>query len=103
MWRNLISIHTKIEGRCNTSESEVAFDCCSTGVPSAVEVLFPKGVENLASMFLPLTMQFPSPRLNGNTTVGAIRKGKETPIKKPIDAADNTVRIGFGFFILAIH
>lgn len=82
----------------------MAFDC-SRGAPSAVVVLFPKGDENLASIYVaaavPLTEQFPSLRLNGNT-VGAIRIGKETPIKKPIDAADNTVRIGFDF-ILAIH
>jgi hypothetical protein len=98
---DLINNFRQVESSC-TSESEVAFDC-SRGVPSAVlEVLFPKGAENLASMLLPLTVQFPSPRLKNGNTFGAICTGKETPIKKPIAAADNTLRIGFDF-ILTIH
>lgn len=96
-WRGVDLISDKLI----VCTSEVAFDC-SRGVPSAVlEVLFLNCVENLANMLLPLTVQFPSPRFNGNS-FGVICTGKETPIKKPIDAADNTVRIGFEF-ILTIH
>jgi len=95
---DLINNFRQVESSC-TSESEVAFDC-SRGVPSAVlEVLFPKGAENLASLLLPLTVQFPSPRLKSGNTFGVICTGKEMPIKKPIAAADNTVRIGFDFIL----
>lgn len=78
----------------------VAFGCRGGGgVPSAVEVLlFLNGVENLPAMLLSPKVQFPSPKLNGNT-FGMIWTGKEMPMQNPIAAADKAVTIGLNFIL----